>query len=70
MKLYNLQKSHQVLPHSQCHTFPYTEKEDYEFECENCGRTFLLTSGFDWWYTTTPIEKEIKNILEVEDVED
>lgn len=43
--------------------FLYTEKEDYEFECENCGRTFLLTSGFDWWYTTTPIEKEIKNIL-------
>ena len=50
--------------------FLYTEKDNYEFECENCGRTFLLTSGFDWWYTTTPTEEEIKNILEREDVED
>lgn len=47
--------------------FLYTEKDNYEFECENCGRTFLLTSGFDLWYTTTPTEEEIKNILEGED---
>lgn len=47
--------------------FLYTEKEDYEFECENCRRVFLLTSDYDWWYTTTPTEDETKKILEGED---
>ena len=51
--------------------FLYTEKDNYKFECKNCGRTFLLTSGYDWWYTTTGIEEEAKDILENgEDVKD
>jgi len=42
----------------------YTEKDAEKFECEMCGKEFLLTSGFDWWYTTTPIESEVEKILE------
>ena len=44
----------------------YTEVDSVKFECEMCGRKFLLESGFDWWYTTTPIESEIEKILEEE----
>ena len=44
----------------------YTEVDNAEFECEMCGRKFLLESGFDWWYTTTPIESEVEKILEGE----
>ena len=41
----------------------YTEVDNKKFKCEMCGREFLLASGFDWWYTTTPIESEVKDIL-------
>lgn len=41
----------------------YKERDSEEFECENCGKKFYLTSSFDWWYTTTPITSEIDDKL-------
>lgn len=46
--------------------FLYEEREDELFECQNCAKTFLLSSEIDWWYTTVPIKKEVKKILELE----
>lgn len=46
--------------------FLYQPRENEEFECERCGRKFLLSSDFNWWYTTTPAEEETKKILEEE----
>ena len=45
----------------------YREYDNEEFECPECGRKFFLTSGYDWWYTTTPMVEEIEKILEEDD---
>lgn len=50
--------------------FLYQQRENEEFECERCGRKFILNSDFTWWYTTTPIKEEITKIIENEDSEE
>ena len=40
----------------------YKERDEEEFVCQNCGRKFNLTSGYEWWYTTTPIVEEVEKI--------
>lgn len=47
--------------------FLYTEADCRKLKCEDCEKEFYLNSGFDWWYTTTPIEYEVEKILEEED---
>lgn len=44
----------------------YVERGDEKFVCEICDRVFLLSAGFDWWFTTVPIESEVEKILEEE----
>ena len=44
----------------------YNVQDDEIFECQSCGRKFKLNSGYDWWYTTTPVEEEVIKILEEE----
>lgn len=40
------------------------QERDEEIECHKCGRTFHIESSYDWWFTTTPIDSEVKEILE------
>lgn len=58
-----------------CHSEFYVEYEYYyneEFECEHCGRTFLLTGESSIKYTAKPIREEIEKMINerLEPIED
>ena len=37
----------------------YMERDEEEFVCDNCLRTFKLTAHYDWWFDCDPIEEKI-----------
>lgn len=63
---YGKKVRYNIVACSYCNSLFYVEYDYYhdeKFECEFCGRTFLLTSEPSIRYTSEPIREEIENMI-------
>lgn len=42
----------------------YQDGKELEYECEECGRKFIIYPDFKWEFTTQCIDEEVEKILE------
>lgn len=48
----------------------YQEGKELEYECEKCGRKFIIYPDFKWEFTTQCVDEEVEKILEDENEND
>lgn len=48
----------------------YHENDNVVYECQNCGKKFLINTGVYYHHTITPIKEEIEKFYDIKEVEE